>query len=81
LQTASNLILEQLKTIRSTSTGLTTRLRKFKSELEDILQDDQDMCAPSAAHIKLQCSSSMPGCDMSQMRNANVFTYADFVRG
>lgn len=55
MQTASNLILEQLKSIRSTATGLTTRLRKFKSELEDILQDDQDMCATCAR--RHQCNS------------------------
>ena len=50
VQQASNAILEQLKAIRSTATGLTTRLKKFKSELEDILADDQDMCAASCSY-------------------------------
>ena len=45
LQHASTVALKQLKAIRSTATALTTRVRKIKSELEDILQDDQDMCA------------------------------------
>jgi phage shock protein A len=45
VQAASNEVLDQLKSIRSTATALTNRVRKFKSELEDILADDQDMCA------------------------------------
>lgn len=53
MQKSSKLVLDELKSVRSTSVALTTRVRKFKSELEDILSDDQDMfdphggCAPA----------------------------------
>lgn len=47
MQMSSNLVFDQLKSIRSTTTALMARVRKFKSELEDILMDDQDMCASS----------------------------------
>ena len=45
VQKVSKSVLDELKSVRSTSVALTTRVRKFKSELEDILSDDHDMCA------------------------------------
>jgi hypothetical protein len=60
VQKASKSVLDQLKSIRSNMIALTTRVRKFKSELEDILDDDQDMCAvrPHAPRQLLVA----PGC-------------------
>lgn len=46
VQDSTRSTLEQLKSIRTTAVALTTRVRKFKTELEDILTDDQDMCVP-----------------------------------
>jgi hypothetical protein len=43
LRSQGNLILEDLKEIRGESVKLTSRVNKLKSELEDILADDQDM--------------------------------------
>lgn len=36
-------MLEELKEIRSEAVKLSSRVGKFKSELEDVMQDDSDM--------------------------------------
>lgn len=43
MQAAGNRTLEELKEIRSEAVKLSSRVGKFKSELEDVMQDDSDM--------------------------------------